>query len=274
MADEARREPLSVCIVCCNEAENIVDCLQSVRWADEIVVVDSGSADATVELAQGLTDRVVHHDWEGYVRQKNYALGLASHEWVLCIDADERVSPELAQEIQNELARIAAGEPRAVGFTMPRKVRYFGRWILHGGWYPDRKLRFFRKSAGSWGGVDPHDHLRVDGKVAALKGDLLHFSFRDMRDHLDTINNFTSVAAREKQAGGRKHALLHMLLNPPIRFLRMYVLKRGFLDGMPGFICAVLGSYYVFLKYAKLWELEREGSHNPPEATPPAEPRE
>ena len=257
MTDGAKREPISVCIVCCDEADNIVDCLESVQWADEIVVVDSGSADDTVELARPLATRVVHHDWEGYVAQKNYALALASHEWALSIDADERVSGELAREIQDELVRIAAGRPWAVGFTMPRKVWYLGRWILHGGWYPDRKLRFVKRSLAAWGGVDPHDHLRVEGEVADLKGDLLHYSYRDMSDHLNTINKFTTVAAREKLARGEGHALLHMLFNPPIRFFRMYVLKLGLLDGLPGFINAVLASYYVFLKYAKLWELQR-----------------
>lgn len=254
------REPLSVCVICCDEEANIRACLQSVAWADEIVVVDSGSRDNTVAIAREFTPRVIYHAWPGWVEQKNFALEQATYEWVLCIDADERVSPELAREIQRELERIRAGDSHAVGYSMPRRTFYLGRWISHGGWYPDRKVRLFRRSLGRWAGVNPHDHVRINGAVIALRGDLLHYTYRDIADHLDRINRYTSVAAREMLARRQRLPLFHMLFNPPLRFLRMYVFQRGFLDGLAGFIIAVLAAYYVFLKYVKLWELYRRNA--------------
>ncbi len=255
---EHGREPVSVCVVCCDEAENIRPCLASVAWADEIVVVDSGSKDGTPAIAREFTSRVMHQEWLGYVEQKNFALDQASHEWVLCLDADERLSLELAQEIRAKLARIGAGGSDAAGYTMPRRTFYLGRWINHSGWYPNRQLRLFRRSAGRWGGVNPHDHVEVRGRIAHLEGDLLHHAYRDIADHVVTINRFTTIAARERLGARKNRALVHMLLNPVVRFLRMYLLQRGFLDGVPGLMVAVMGSYYVFLKYAKLWEMSRD----------------
>lgn len=266
MSENAPRVPLSVCVVCLNEAHNIEDCLESVSWADDIVVVDSGSQDGTVELARRHTDRVVFHEWEGHIQQKNYALDLAKHEWVLCLDADERVSDELGKEIQGELQRVASGAARADGFSVPRRVFYLGRWHRWGGWYPDRKVRLFRKSAGRWGGVNPHDHVRLDGQVHPLRNDLLHFTYRDVEDHVSRINSYTSIAAKEKKARGTRGAYWRMLVHPPARFIRMYLLRLGLLDGKAGFVNAVLASFYVFLKYAKLWEMEQEGSRRRREA--------
>lgn len=263
MSENPPKVPLSVCIVCLNEAHNIADCLGSVSWADDIVVVDSGSQDGTVEIARRYTERVFFRKWEGHIQQKNCALDLAKHEWVLCLDADERVTDELGKEIRGELRRMAAGVARADAFSMPRRVYYLGRWIRWGGWYPDRKVRFFRKSVGRWGGVNPHDHVRVDGKVAPLRCDLLHFTYRNVEDHISRINSYTSIAAKEKKAKGVRGAFLRMLFHPPARFFRMYFLRLGLLDGKAGFVNAVLASCYVFLKYAKLWEMEIEGlSHH------------
>jgi len=253
------RASISVCIVTFNEEDRILECLESVRWADEIIVVDSFSTDRTVEYARRFTDRIIQRPWPGHVAQKNFALDQAQCDWVLCVDADERVSPELAAEIQDVLR---APDRHEVGYTMPRKTFYLGRWIRHGGWYPDRKLRLVRRGTARWGGTDPHDRLHVRGPVEALKGDLLHYTYRDISDHLRTIDRFTSIAAREIHEAGGRHPLIRMLLHPPARFLRMYLLQFGFLDGVPGLLVAVLGSYYVFLKYAKVWELQHARSEN------------
>lgn len=255
MAHEGEgRARLSVCIISCNEEERIGDCLASVSWADEIIVVDSGSADRTRAIAAAAGARVIERPWPGFVAQKNFALEQATADWVLCLDCDERVSPPLAEEIRGVLAAPPAGVD---GWSMPRRTRYLGRWITHGGWYPDRKVRLVRRGRARWGGVDPHDRLFADGRVEKLAGDLHHYTYRDIADHLRTIDRFTTIGAAELRARGRRGGLLPLLLHPPGKFLRMYLLRLGFLDGAAGFLVAVLGSYYVFLKYAKLWELDR-----------------
>jgi glycosyltransferase involved in cell wall biosynthesis len=244
---------LSATIITCDEEHNIAACIESVRFCDETLVVDSGSKDRTVEIARSLGARVIEKDWPGHIEQKNFALAEARGEWVLSIDADERVTPALREEIERALA---SPEPGVDGYSMPRLTFYMGRWIRHSGWYPDRKLRLVRRGRARWGGVNPHDHLRCEGAVRALRGDLLHYSYRDIADHLRTIDFFTTIAAREKQKRGQA-ALPNLVFGPPLKFLKAYFLKLGFLDGLPGFVIAVLGSYYVFLKYAKLIELRR-----------------
>lgn len=248
------RATLAVCVIAQDEQDRIGDCLASVAWADEIIVVDSGSTDRTVAIARATGARVIERGWPGYIAQKNFALEQATADWVLCVDADERVSPPLADGIRRALAAAPA---TIAGYRMARRTFYLGRWILHGGWYPDYKVRLVRRGRARWGGVDPHDRLEAEGPVGTLSGDLEHRTYRNMADHLRTIDRFTGVAAGEMQARGRGGALAGMLLNPPAKFLKMYLLKAGFLDGVPGFIVAVLGSYYVFLKYAKRWELGR-----------------
>ena len=248
------RPTLAVCVIALNEEDRIGDCLASVSFADEILLVDSGSTDRTVAIARELGARVVVRDWPGYAAQKNFALGQVAADWVLSIDADERVSPELAAEIRALLAAAPAG---LAGASVPRRTWYLGRWIRHGGWYPDRKVRLVRRGRGRWEGEHIHERLGVDGAVRALGGDLLHFTYRGIADHLQTIDRFTTEAARGMAARRRRWAALGMLVNPPLKFLKMYLLKAGFLDGLPGLVVAVLGSYYVFLKYAKLWELRR-----------------
>lgn len=250
------RPKLSVCVVAMDEEAKIADCLRSADFADDFVVVDSHSKDRTREIAASLGARVVERDWPGHVEQKNFALSQAAHDWVLCLDADERVSPELRASVLGALER--ADLP--AGFEVPRRTWYLGRWIRHGGWYPDRKLRLFRRSAGGWTGRNPHDRVEVTGRVERLDGDLLHLSYDSLSDHLRTIDSFTTIAAREKRAAGERAGLADLVLRPFGKFLRMYVLKLGLLDGLPGFVIAVSGAYYVFLKYAKLRELERAGA--------------
>ncbi len=246
----SERTRLSVCIVAMDEEDRLGDCLRSVDFADEWIVVDSHSSDGTRELAASMGARVIERDWPGHVEQKNFALDQAEHEWVLCLDADERVSPELRESI---LAALAS--PTSDGFEICRRTWYLGRWIRHGGWYPDRNLRLFRRGKGRWGGTNPHDHMYVQGTVARLSGDLLHYSYRSLSDHLRIIDSYTSIAAREKHARGKRASVIDLTLRPLWKLLRMYVLKAGFLDGVAGVVVAVMGSYYVFLKYAKLREM-------------------
>lgn len=250
---------VSVCVITFNEEHNLPACLESIQSiADEVIVVDSHSQDRTREIAEDLGAQVVQRDWPGHIDQKNFAIDQARNQWVLCLDADERVSPELKAEIEECLADdgpAASGD--VVGFSMPRRTFYLGRFIDHAGWYPDRKLRLFRRDSGRWGGVNPHDRVELQGAERALRGDLHHYSYRDIGDHLKTIDFFSSISAREKVARGQGLLHLRMLLSPPLKFLKMYVLKRGFLDGWPGFVVSALGSYYELLKYARAWELQR-----------------
>jgi glycosyltransferase involved in cell wall biosynthesis len=248
---------LSVCIITRDEEDRIGDCLASLEGvADEVVVVDSGSTDRTRALAAERGAKVIEHEWPGHVQQKNHAVARASHEWVLCIDADERLSPELARAIER-LRSAGPGEVR--GFYLNRHTRYLGRWIDHGGWYPEWRLRLFDRGAGGWTGVNPHDRVEVQGPTARLDGDLFHHTYRSVSDHLRTIDNFTTIAARERRRAGRRFSVTMMLVGPAWRFLRMYVLRRGFLDGLPGLVLALMAGYYVFLKHVKLLELELTG---------------
>jgi glycosyltransferase involved in cell wall biosynthesis len=244
---------VTLCVITLNEEDRIGDCLSSARLVDDAVVLDSGSTDRTREIAESLGARVEVHDFDGHVEQKNRAVSMSGTDWVLCLDADERLSPELAEEI--EVALALPDLPDA--FSMPRRTRYLGRWIDHGGWYPDRKVRLFDRRRARWGGVNPHDHVTVDGAVRDLTGDILHHSYRSISDHLRQIDLFTTIAAREKVQAGTPFRLHRLLFHPFGKVLRMYLLKLGFLDGLAGFVVAVLGGYYVFLKYAKHWELER-----------------
>jgi glycosyltransferase involved in cell wall biosynthesis len=247
------RPLLSACIIARDEERDIGDCLESVSFCDERIVVDAGSRDRTVEIARAAGARVIVRGWPGHIAQKNFALEQATGEWVLAVDADERVTPELRAEIERELARPAVPFD---GFSVPRRSFYMGRWIRHSGWYPDRKVRLVRRGRARWGGVDPHDRLECAGPVKRLRGDLLHYSYRDLAEHLRKIDAFTSIAAREKEARGAR-AFPDIVLRPPAKFLKSYVWKLGLLDGLPGFVIAALGAYYVFLKYAKLIERRR-----------------
>ncbi len=250
---------LSATVICQDEAEKIRGCLESLRFCDEIVVVDSGSTDGTLDICRELADQIIERAWPGYVAQQNYARNQARGEWVLSIDADERVTPELAREIGLALE----GAPEVDGFRVTRHVHYLGRWIDHSGWYPEPRLRLFRRDRGRWEGVDPHYDVEVDGRVGDLRGEIVHYTYDDMEDHVRTLNRFSSILAREHGARGRKFSWGDLLLRPPLEFLKKYVLKRGFRDGAPGFFVAVLSAFYVFLKVAKLWEAERVGDRRP-----------
>ena len=250
---------LSATVICKDEAEKIRGCLESVRFCDEVVVVDSGSTDGTLEICRELADVVVETDWPGHVAQKNRAVDLATGDWILPLDADERVTPELAGEVR---AVLAAG-PSVDGYRINRHVHYLGRWIDHSGWYPEPRVRLFRRDKGRWGGTDPHDEVRVDGAVGDMRGEIVHFTYDDLEDHVRTLNRFSSILAGEHSRQGRRFSWLALLARPPLEFLKKYVFKRGFLDGAPGFYVSSLSAVYVFLKLAKLWEEERVGESRP-----------
>ena len=249
-----RRIPISACIVACDEADRIGDCLASLAFCDELLVVDSHSRDATREIAAAAGARVIERDWPGHVAQKEFAIRAARHDWVLCLDADERVSPELRGQIE---ALRAAGFPGCAGYRMPRRSSYLGRWIRHGGWVPDRKLRLFDRRRGRWAGSDPHDRVSVDGAVAGLRGEILHHPYRSLAEHLETIDRYTAISAQHLYEAGRRARLLDLALRPAWRFVRFYVIQLGLLEGWRGLVLAALAAHYVRLKYAKLLVAQR-----------------
>ncbi len=250
---------ISALIVCFNEEENIRNCLESLKWCDEIVVVDSMSTDRTVEICREYTDRVIQRPWAGYRDQKAFAHSQATQEWAILVDADERVTDELRDEILHALIHF---EDRCDAFAVPRLVHYLGIWWWRGDWYPDYDIRVFRRDRATWGGQDPHERILVPGKVRRLKHALHHYSYRDIGDHLNRVNRFTTTSAEEIKGQGQRWRWMDNLFRPPFRFFRAFVLKRAFLDGLPGFFVAVTGAIYVFLKYAKLKEMELKEQEN------------
>ena len=249
----ASKLSVSAIIVCYNEEDNIGRCLNSLRWCDEIVVVDSFSTDRTVEICRQFTNIIIQREWAGYRDQKAFAHSKATKDWVLMIDSDEEVTPELKKEI---LEQLAVAGTLCAGFLLPRLVFYLDRWWRRGGWYPDYGVRLFRRDRARWGGTEPHANILVDGPVRRLRNPLHHFSYRNIDDHIQRINRFTSVSSGELHAQGQSWRLTDALLRPAVRFCRSYFLKRGFMEGFAGFHVAVTAAMYVFLKYAKLWELE------------------
>jgi glycosyltransferase involved in cell wall biosynthesis len=248
---------LTVTVITRNEAANIAGALESVKWADEIVVVDSRSSDETVDIARRHATRVEIHDWEGYSEQRNFAAEIAANDWILAIDADERVPAALAAEIQG----IMRKGPTASGYRMPRVSFYLGRWIRGTDWYPDYQLRLYDRRVGRFNGKKVHESVELtDGRVETLRHDLQHHPYRDISDHVTSIDHYTTLAAEEWFAAGRRTNPLDVVLHPPAAFLRNYVLRTGFRDGTAGFLISVLNSYYVFLKILKLWELQNRAS--------------
>jgi glycosyltransferase involved in cell wall biosynthesis len=247
---------LTVTVITHNEAEHIAAALQSVSWADEIIVVDSHSTDGTVAIARQYATRIEVRDWAGYGAQKNYAASLASHDWILSVDADERVTPALAKEIRELLAR----EPDARGYRISRVTWYLGRWIRCTDWFPDFQLRLYDRRAGRWSERSVHESFELRERPRKLRGELAHYAYRDITHHLSKINQYTTMAAHDWVAHGRRTNALELFVHPPVAFLRNYVLRAGFRAGSAGLVVSVLNSYYVFLKLAKLWEMQRQSS--------------
>jgi len=247
------REQLSVTIITLNEERNIRDCLESVRWADEIIVVDSGSTDRTIQICREYTNRIWTNPWPGMNEQKRIAMDHAVHPWVLNIDADERVSADLRDQILRVLETLDGD-----GYRLPRKNYFLGRWMRHGGWYPDHVLRLFRKERGRYGGIDPHDKVVVEGKVSTLPVPLVHLTYSSLSQYVARQNTYSSASAEALINKGRGISPLFIPLKTLWKFIETYVVKMGFLDGFHGFVAAMGASFSTFWKYAKLWEHTRK----------------
>lgn len=248
---------LSVTIITRNEEADLGAALESVCWADEIVVVDSGSTDRTVEIARRFTAQVTVHPWQGYVGQKNLAASMTTNDWVLSLDADERVTPELAASI-----RAALTNPTDAAYRCSRVAWHLGQWIRSTDWYPDRQVRLYDKRQAEWSGRHVHEALAVRGSIGTLAGELQHYPYRDIADHLETIDRYTTLAAKQMHEQGRRPGLPAMVLQPLFAFSRNYLLRGGLRDGRTGFVISAMNAYYVFLKFAKTWELGAAASES------------
>jgi glycosyltransferase involved in cell wall biosynthesis len=246
---------VTVTIITRNEAAHIEAALRSVAWADERIVVDAESTDGTAALAEPLADRVVVRGWPGYADQKNYAASLATHDWILSLDADERVTPALAGHIRAELAA-----PSHQGYRIARVTWYLGRWIRSTDWYPDWQLRLYDRRAGRWQPRRVHESVAVEGSVGRLRGELQHFAYRDLSHHLATIDRYTTLAAADLADAGRRTGPGRIAAHTCAAFLRNYALRGGVRDGTAGLLVSLMNTHYVFLKLAKLWERQQGSS--------------
>ena len=249
----APRQPLSVAIITLNAATQLEACLRSVRFADEIVVVDSGSTDGTQALAERCGARVIAQDWLGFGRQKHFAVDAAAHDWVLCLDADERVTPELQASIENALQN-----PSTAAFRFPRRNRFLGRYLKHGEGYPDWSLRLFDRRQANWSDDAVHEKVETKSGVGELAGDLLHDSAESLATYLTKQNRYTTLAAEMALAAGKRASFGRIAFSPLVRFIKFYLIRQGFRDGLPGLIHIAIGCFNSFIKYSKM--LERQNS--------------
>jgi len=238
---------ISATLIACNEERRIARAIESLRCSDEIVVVDSGSTDRTVEIATQLGARVIETPWQGYARQKNLAAEQAAHDWILSLDADEALS----EALEGEIWQLKKCGPDFDAYTVPRMAQYLGRWILHSGWYPDRKVRLYDRRKARWVGDFVHESVKVEGRVGQLKSNLLHFTCDSLSEHLKTMDRYTTLAAQELVARRQKIGWRRLILDPAWTFFHTYVFQRGFLDGFEGLTIAYMGALYAFVKYAK-----------------------
>ena len=245
---------LSVILITKNEEKNLPRALRSVAWADEIVVVDSCSDDKTVELARKHGAQVHQIAWKGFGPAKQTAVEHATGEWLLSIDADEEVTPELGKEIKSVIEQNGD----VSGYYIPRRTNFLGRWIYHCGWYPDPVLRLFKKNAGRFDDALVHERVLLDGKTGRLQSELLHYSYPNLELYLDKFNRYTTLGAEEAWREGKRATWMQIVVKPPVAFMKHYVSKRGFLDGLEGFILSALSATSVMVKYAKLRQLENQ----------------
>jgi glycosyltransferase involved in cell wall biosynthesis len=259
------RPTVSATVLTYNNERTLEKCLESIRWVDEIVLVDSQSTDRSVEIGKRFADKVYTRCWQGFVSQRNYSKEKTTGEWILWVDADEIVSKNLGTEMEEALIDV---ETQICGFEVPRCTYYLGRWIRHGAWYPDRSVRLFRSEGQWWGGEEPHAAVRTNGELGRLRNDLWHFNYVSFGQQIRTIDHYAALSAQELNRKGQRFRLHRMVLHPIGRFFREYLLFRGYRDGMPGFIIVIATMFYVFAKYAKLWELQTirpgEGFENRP----------
>ncbi len=238
---------ISATIITFNEERNVARVIESLRCCDEVVVVDSGSSDRTVEIATKLGARVIETNWRGYAGQKNFAAERAENDWILSLDADE----SLSEALEADIWQLKKNGPRFEAYSMPRLAQYLGRWILHSGWYPDRKVRLYDRRRARWAGDFVHESVQVDGSIGHINSNVLHFTCDSLSEHLRTMDRYTTLAAEEIVARGRQVGWSDLLLDPAWTFTRSYVVKRGFLDGSEGLAIAWMAALYSFLKYAK-----------------------
>jgi glycosyltransferase involved in cell wall biosynthesis len=247
---------ISAYVLTFNEEDKIREALASITWADEIVVLDSRSTDRTEQICREYTDKVYQCDFQGFGRLRNRALELVTHDWVLSLDADERATEELRDEIRTELAR----GPRADAFFVPRKNFFLGRWIRHGGWYPDyRQPQVFNRHRMRYREDRVHEGFELDGRIGYLRGHVLQFPFRDVGQYLRKMSRYSTLMAEQMADRGRRFQAHQLVTHPIFTFVKMYGLRQGFRDGMPGLILSLLYAYYTFVKYAKLWERTQVG---------------
>ena len=247
---------LTVTVITYNEAAHIAAALESVAWADEIIVVDSGSTDGTAEIARAKATRVIVREWPGYSAQKNFAADQAANEWVLSMDADERVTPALAAEIR----ALMVNGPEARGYRIKRVSRYLGQWIRTTDWFPDYQLRLYDRRAGRWNGRKIHESFRLsDTTPGTLGEELQHHAYRDVTHHVQKINHYTTLIVDQWVEEGRRTSLSQLVVHPLAAFLRNYIARGGIRQGTTGLVVSALNSYYVFLKFAKLWERQQRG---------------
>jgi glycosyltransferase involved in cell wall biosynthesis len=244
---------VSVTIIALNEAEHIGGAIDSAAWADEILLVDAGSSDGTREIASAKGATVFRLDGSKHVESRNFAADRASNDWIFSLDADERITPALAAEIR----ALVASEPPMRAYRGPRVTYHLGRWIRTTDFYPDYQTRLYHRHSARWDGKYVHESVRVDGPVGRLQNEIEHYSFRDLRDQLERINHYSTLSALQMRDAGRRARVLDLFVQPPAAFLRNYVMRRGVLDGAAGFTISVMNTYYVFLKFAKLWELQQ-----------------
>lgn len=244
-------QKISACIITLNEEDNIKTCLSSLNFVDEIILVDSGSTDQTLKIAEEFTKvKIFYRKFDNYINQKNFCIEQTSHEWILSLDADEEVSENLKSEIQN----LNLDESMD-GYFIPRLTYYLGKWIYHSGWYPNFQLRFFKKSKGKFAGILVHETVQISGQVHHLKNPLHHYSYKNISDHLKFIDRYSDLCADEKFKKGKNSGVFIAIIKSVWKFIFMYFIKFGFLDGKVGLIISILGSYYNFLKYIKIYEL-------------------
>lgn len=243
--------PVTLMVITLNEENNIERCIQSVPFASEILIIDSGSQDKTCEMAKKSGARVLQHEWKGFGPQKKWGSEQAQYDWILSLDADEVLSPELVEEIQQGFGKL---EP-TVGYEMPRKSFHLGRWIQHGGWYPDRQLRLYHRGHSSWPDSQIHERIQAQA-TKSFEADLHHFVFRDLSHQVLTNDRYSSLLSAKDFTERKKFSLFKLIFKPLTKFFETYFLKLGFFDGLAGLIIAVSAAYSIFLRQAKLWEQE------------------
>jgi glycosyltransferase involved in cell wall biosynthesis len=243
---------ISATIITFNEENHLARCLQSLRdIVEEIIVVDSGSQDRTPEIGRDFGAKICRRTFTNYADQKNYAASQAKNDWILSLDADECLS----EPLRRRLLDLKKSQPLAEAYAFPRRAFYLQRWICHSGWYPDFKVRLYRKSKADWKGEFVHESVRVNGRISKLDADLLHYTCDSLSEHLQRLDHYTTLSARAMHQEGKKPSLRRWLISPLSAFFKAYLWKAGFLDGRQGLIIAVLAGYYNFLKHAKLWEM-------------------